>query len=122
MKQKTYVVFVGRQTGLYNTWDEAEQYVKGYSGARYKSYASVALAAEAFNNWQASEAAANNKVPKYFVVIVGHCCGIYYSEMEAKNQTDNYPNGYYEICNTQEEADAVIERFFIGTPVQKVTQ
>lgn len=33
-----YVVKIGRKPGIYNTWAEAEKYVTGYSGAKYKSF------------------------------------------------------------------------------------
>lgn len=38
MKQKIYVVWVGRKPGIYTSWEECEQQVKGYAGARYKSF------------------------------------------------------------------------------------
>ena len=37
-KSKTYVVFVGRQPGIYETWDECRAEVEGFPGARYKSF------------------------------------------------------------------------------------
>lgn len=37
-KSKIYVVYVGRQPGLYETWDECRAEVEGYPGARYKSF------------------------------------------------------------------------------------
>ena len=33
-----YVVKIGRNPGIYNTWSEAEKHVTGYSGAKYKSF------------------------------------------------------------------------------------
>jgi ribonuclease HI len=37
-KPKVYAVAVGRQPGLYQTWDECEAQVKGYSKAKFKSF------------------------------------------------------------------------------------
>ena len=34
-KRKAYVVTKGRHTGIFETWDEAEPLVKGFSGAKY---------------------------------------------------------------------------------------
>lgn len=41
---KCYVVWVGRKPGLYHSWSAAEQQIKGYAGARYKSFTSEDLA------------------------------------------------------------------------------
>lgn len=35
---KYYAVQKGRKTGIFTTWDDAEKQVKGYSGAKYKSF------------------------------------------------------------------------------------
>ena len=38
---KFYVVRKGRNTGIFNTWDECKQQVLGYSGADYKSFTTL---------------------------------------------------------------------------------
>ena len=35
---KIYAVKVGRQTGLFSTWEACEKAVKGYPNASYKSF------------------------------------------------------------------------------------
>jgi ribonuclease HI len=47
MKQKAkfYVVWKGRKTGIFSTWEACSALVQGYPGARYKSFA-TRLAAE----------------------------------------------------------------------------
>lgn len=37
-KQKYYTVWVGKQLGVYNSWEECEEQVKGAEGAKYKSF------------------------------------------------------------------------------------
>lgn len=37
-KKKFYAVRVGRTPGIYQTWNQAEEQVKGFSGADYKSF------------------------------------------------------------------------------------
>ncbi|PSV43254.1 viroplasmin family protein [Photobacterium sp. GB-36] len=37
-KQKFYVVFKGRKTGIFSSRDETRTYVDGYKGAKYCSY------------------------------------------------------------------------------------
>ena len=43
-KKAYYVVWRGRKPGVYETWEECEQQVKGFEGARYKGFASRAEA------------------------------------------------------------------------------
>ncbi|MCC7116990.1 MAG: ribonuclease H family protein [Anaerolineales bacterium] len=43
-KQKYYVVWKGRKTGIFTTWAECEKQVKGYVDAQYKAFASEAEA------------------------------------------------------------------------------
>ena len=38
-KQKFYAVRVGKIPGVYQIWSQAEEQVKGFSGAEYKSFA-----------------------------------------------------------------------------------
>lgn len=39
--RKYYAVKSGRKTGIYKTWEEAKLQVKGFSGAKYKSFATM---------------------------------------------------------------------------------
>ncbi len=52
-KKKYYVVWSGRKTGIFNTWAECEKQVKGFQGARFKSFESKAEAEAAFSNGKA---------------------------------------------------------------------
>lgn len=47
-KQKYYVVWKGRQTGIFTTWEECSAQVTGYPGAEYKSFDSRPAAEVAF--------------------------------------------------------------------------
>lgn len=38
VKQKFYAVRVGRIPGVYETWEQAQEQIKGFSGAKYKSF------------------------------------------------------------------------------------
>ncbi|NEU31856.1 ribonuclease H [bacterium LRH843] len=49
-KKKYYVVWSGRKTGIFSTWAECEAQVKGYTGARFKSFPSKEEAEEAFQS------------------------------------------------------------------------
>ena len=49
-KQKYYVVWDGNNPGIYDSWVECQLQIKGYPGAKYKSFKSKAEATEAFRN------------------------------------------------------------------------
>lgn len=46
---KFYVVWVGRQTGIFTSWDECKKQVEAFENAKYKSFKTEAEAREAFN-------------------------------------------------------------------------
>lgn len=48
--KKYYVVWAGVKPGIYSTWAEAERQVKGFPGARFKSFPSQAFAEAAFKS------------------------------------------------------------------------
>ncbi len=50
MANKYYVVWAGRQTGVFTDWPATQRAVIGYPGARYKSYDTRVEAQEAFKN------------------------------------------------------------------------
>ncbi len=47
-KNKYYTVWEGNEVGVFSTWKECEQSVKGYNGAKYKSFSTKELAQKAF--------------------------------------------------------------------------
>jgi ribonuclease HI len=52
-KKKFYVVWVGREPGIYPNWAECAEQVNGFSGAKYKAFESEAQAKEAYQRgWQ----------------------------------------------------------------------
>lgn len=46
--RRFYVVWEGREPGVYDSWEECEAQVNGYPGAKYKSFSSQADAVAAF--------------------------------------------------------------------------
>lgn len=46
---KYYAVKVGKNTGIYNTWEECKAQVDGYSNAQYKSFKTLAEASDYLN-------------------------------------------------------------------------
>ncbi|SJL84260.1 ribonuclease H family protein [Vibrio palustris] len=48
MAKKYYVVWSGRQNGIYTTWEQCKQQVDGFAGAKFKAFPSLAEAEAAF--------------------------------------------------------------------------
>lgn len=48
-KEKFYVVWEGNRPGIYTSWNDCKAAVKGYSGAKYKSFESFDIAKKAYN-------------------------------------------------------------------------
>ena len=48
MGKKFYVVWTGREPGVYDDWDDAKEQVENFPGARYKAFSSAEAAADAF--------------------------------------------------------------------------
>lgn len=49
-RQKYYVVWKGRRTGIFTSWEECEKQVKGYAGAEYKAFGTLKEAESAFKS------------------------------------------------------------------------
>lgn len=49
-KQKYYVVWKGRTPGIYGSWEECSEQIKGFQGAEYKSFDSLEKAKKAFES------------------------------------------------------------------------
>jgi ribonuclease HI len=62
-KNKYYVVWRGRLTGIFESWEECKQQIDAYEGAQYKGYATreEAEAAHKLGYWQALKQAGDNK-------------------------------------------------------------
>ena len=49
-KQKYYVVWKGRRTGIFTSWTECEKQVKGFAGAEYKAFGTLREAESALRS------------------------------------------------------------------------
>lgn len=56
-KKKYYVVWQGRKTGIFTSWDDCKQQVDGFEAAKYKL----------FDNFEAAETAFNDSFENYIV-------------------------------------------------------
>lgn len=54
-QRKFYVVWVGREPGIYDDWDDCREQVEGFPGAKYKAFGSQLAATAAFRGDPADE-------------------------------------------------------------------
>ena len=47
-KKKFYVVWKGKETGVFDSWDKCKKQIEGFTGAQYKSFATKEAAVNAF--------------------------------------------------------------------------
>lgn len=47
-KKKYYVVWKGKETGIFDSWDKCKKLIQGFTGAQYKSFATKEAAERAF--------------------------------------------------------------------------
>ncbi len=66
MKKKFYVVWEGRETGVFESWEECEKQVKGFHGAKYKSFDNLHSAKTAFLNSPEKYFSKTHKTPIHF--------------------------------------------------------
>lgn len=75
-KQKYYVVWAGKETGIFRTWDECKRQVHGFQGARFKSFPTKEEAEQAFQSGASSSPAksktgkktASKSVPSDYII------------------------------------------------------
>lgn len=63
-KKKYYVVWSGKKTGIFETWEECKEQVNGVKGAKYKSFPTKEEAEEAFKKGHAQTLAKRSKTKK----------------------------------------------------------
>lgn len=49
-KSKWYVVWSGRESGVYDSWEDCKEQIEGYRGAKYKSFATQSEALRAYED------------------------------------------------------------------------
>ena len=63
MASKYYVVWAGRETGIFTSWPQTKALVDGFAGARYKSFKTQAEAEAAFGAGNSNKATRSKATP-----------------------------------------------------------
>lgn len=109
-KAKYYVVWKGKTPGIYTSWWDAKKQIDGFSGADYKSYASMTEAKAAFHDYEhAKEVIKENKKTIYYVVWAGHQPGIYTNWEDAKMQIEGFTKPKYKAFGSKQMAEKALK-------------
>lgn len=110
---KFYAVKSGRNQGIFHSWSECEKQVKGFRGAKYKSFTSLEDA-EKFIGAKTKEyisesgiqekETSTSKKSKYYAVSIGKTPGIYRSWKECQEQTTGISKALYKSFSNETEA------------------
>ncbi|WP_161499279.1 RNase H1/viroplasmin domain-containing protein [Flavipsychrobacter stenotrophus] len=120
MKKNFYVVFKGRETGIFKTWEETEPLVHRYPCSSYKGYANRQDAEKAFNADQVkrkrkTKAKAKKQVlwtDKFYVAVGGNSPAIYSTLEAAESHMKGDLNSCCEVFCLYEKAVEFLEKVF----------
>lgn len=84
MAKKYYVIWQGKKTGVFSSWDDVKKLISGYPNAKYKSFGSLEEAKFAFKNPNSVQPSEKKKKQKYYVVWDGPNSRIYTDWDEAR--------------------------------------
>ncbi len=109
MAKKYYVVWEGKKTGVFNSWDEVKRLIQGYPGAKYKSFPSLAIAQKAFADPDSVETKVKKKKPRYYVIWDGDNSGIYTDWEEAQKKLKGLPKNNFKTFGSRVLAEQALK-------------
>ena len=110
-KKKYYVVWEGKNPGIYENWNDCQRQISGVAEARFRSFENRDEALSAFKDPES--VAPSKKSSKYFYVIWrGHRPGIYTSWEDAQKQIAGFGGALYKTFGSKKMA----EEAFAGNP------
>lgn len=109
MAKKYYVIWEGKRTGVFNSWDEVKTLIQGYSGARYKSFLSKAEAEQAYRNPESVVATPKKKKARYYVIWDGDNSGIYTDWDVAQKRLKGVPRDHFKTFGSKVLAEKALK-------------
>lgn len=108
MAKKYYVVWEGKKTGVFESWDEVKKLIQGVPGAKYKSFTTRSVAEEAFRNPDSVVSTPKKKKSKYYVIWDGENSGIYTDWDEAQKKLKGVPRERFKTFGSKVLAERAI--------------
>lgn len=109
MAKKYYVIWEGKKTGIFTSWDEVKTLIQGYSGARYKSFLSRGEAEKAYKNPETVSATPKKKKAKYYVIWDGENSGIYTDWNIAQRKLKGVPRDHLKTFGSKVLAEKALK-------------
>lgn len=109
MAVKYYVVWKGKKTGVFTSWDEVKRLIQGVPGAKYKSFPDRAQAEKAFQNPDSVVSKPKAKKPKYYVIWDGDNSAIYTDWDEARRSLKGLPMDRLKTFGSKVLAEKALE-------------
>lgn len=104
--QKFYAVRVGKEPGIYNTWNECLEQVRGFPKAMFKSFTTIDDAQRFINN--EDTASSGEKVTKWYGVRAGRNPGVYTSWQDVLDQITGWKGPKHKGFKTKWEAEQYV--------------
>ena len=107
---KFYAVRVGKQAGIYHSWPECLDQVRGYPKAAFKSFTSLTDAQAYLNNESGSSGGAHGSAgpSKFYGVQSGKNPGVYTSWPEVLEQITGWKGPKHKVFKTRTEAELFV--------------
>lgn len=121
-KKKYYVVWKGKRTGVFESWDQVKSLIQGYAGAKYKSFPTRQAAELAFRDPGSVVSTPKKKKNKYYVIWDGHNSGIYTDWDVAQKKLKGVPRDRFKTFGSKvlaERALAEGHEKYIGKDFRK---
>lgn len=108
MAKKYYVVWKGKKTGIFDSWDVVKGLIQGVAGAKYKSFPSRSLAEEAFKDPDSVKVKSKKKKPKYYVIWDGENSNIYTDWDVAQSKLKGVPRDHFKTFGSKVLAEKAL--------------
>lgn len=109
MAKKYYVVWKGKRTGIFESWDEVKPLIQGVPGAKYKSFSNRPSAENAFRNPESVSAKPKKKKTRYYVIWDGENSGIYTDWDTAQKKLKGIPRDHFKTFGSKVLAEKALK-------------
>ncbi len=109
MAAKYYVVWKGKKTGVFTSWDEVKLLIQGVPGAKYKSFSSRDEAERAFRDPGSVVSTPKEKKAKYYVIWDGPNSKIYTDWDTAQQNLKGIPRDHFKTFGSRVLAEKALK-------------
>ena len=109
MAQKYYVVWSGKKTGVFTSWDEVKRLIQGFPGAKYKSFPTKEIAENAFRNPDSVKSTPKKKKNRYYVIWDGNDSKIYTDWYEAQKNLKGISRDQFKTFGSRVLAEKALK-------------